>query len=51
MMNPKASPAVWVNGILNVYVKGTIGGTLVDLGSFTTTGISVSFNPLGGLSI
>jgi hypothetical protein len=48
MTNPKASPAVWVNGILNVDVKGTIGGTPVNLSSFTTTSISASFNELGG---
>ena len=48
MTHPKASPAVWVNGILNVNVKGTIGGTPVNLTSFTTTSISTSVNQLGG---
>jgi hypothetical protein len=50
MNNPKASPAIWVNGILNVDVKGTIGGTPVNLTSFLTSSISASFNPLGGYS-
>jgi len=48
MNNPDASPAVWVNGILNVEVKGTIGGTPVNLTSFLTTDIFTSFNQLGG---
>lgn len=48
MTNPKASPAVWVNGILNVDVKGTIGGTPVKLTSFLTTRLGTSFNQLGG---
>jgi hypothetical protein len=48
MTHTKASPAVWVNGNLNVNVKGTIGGTPVNLTSFTTTSISTSVNPLGG---
>lgn len=48
MTHPKASPAVWVNGILNVDVKGTIGGTPVNLTSFLTTSISASVNELGG---
>ncbi|MDD1002347.1 hypothetical protein [Pseudomonas sp. TNT2022 ID642] len=48
MTHPKASPAVWVNGILNVDVKGTIGGTPVNLTSFLTTNVSASVNELGG---
>lgn len=48
MTNPNASPAVWVNGILNVDVKGTIGDTPVKLTSFLTTSLSTSFNQLGG---
>lgn len=50
MNNPNASPAIWVNGILNVDVKGTIGGTPVNLTSFLTSSISASFDPLGGYS-
>ncbi|POA47512.1 hypothetical protein C1893_15140 [Pseudomonas sp. MPR-ANC1] len=48
MTNPKASPAVFANGSLMIDVKGTIGGTPVNLASYTTTATSVSFNPLGG---
>ncbi|WP_064118949.1 hypothetical protein [Pseudomonas fluorescens] len=48
MTNPKASPAVFTFGSLTVDVKGTLGGTYLDLSSYTTTAILVSFNPLGG---
>lgn len=48
MTNTNASPAVWVRGTLNITVTGTIGGTPVSLGSFLTSSISTSFNPLGG---
>ncbi|MBF6032440.1 hypothetical protein H8F23_04170 [Pseudomonas sp. P155] len=48
MTHPKASRAVWVDGILNVNVKGTIGGTPVNLTSFSTTSISISVSELGG---
>lgn len=50
MTNAKATPAVWVNGMLNVDVKGTIGGTPVTLTSFLSTSISASVNALGGYS-
>lgn len=48
VITPKASPAVFAVGSLTVDVKGTIGGTYLDLTSYTATASSVSFNPLGG---
>lgn len=48
MTNPKATPAVFAVGSLNIEVKGTIGGTYLDLTSYTTTASSVAFNALGG---
>ncbi|CAI8985062.1 T9SS type A sorting domain-containing protein [Pseudomonas sp. IT-347P] len=48
MSHPKASPAIWVNGILNINVKGTIGGTPVNLTSYLTSSIFASVSPLGG---